>query len=340
MTSGVRFGIIGTGYIADVVANAMSKTEAVLVAVSSRRFDNARAFADKHGGVRVFESWRDLLAWDGLDAVYVATPTSAREEICIDAAQNKKHVLAEKPFASLMSLQKITGACKANDVAFMDATHFSHHPRTGQIKQELEDRIGKLRTIYASFFFPSMDTNNIRFDPEKEPTGAFGDMAWYSMRAVAEFASDSASLVSSSGYVQKDDKSGAFVRSAGVLLLSDGCTSTWDVGYNVGTCVMDLKLFGQKGTISLDDFVLDWADGFALNIPGYAVGFKQRTGVVNPYGFAEIATPTDQSQLVRMIDEFCALTLEPGGQAARESVRISEKTQALLDAAWDQLTVI
>jgi predicted dehydrogenase len=336
----IKFGIVGTGFIADVVAHAIKQTEGRLVAVASRRHESAKAFADKHGGMQVFESWNDLVAWDGLDAVYVATPTSVREEICIAAARNKKHILAEKPFASLTSLQKITQACNANGVSFMDATHFAHHPRTRQLKQELEERIGKVQAINTSFFFPSMDRSNIRFDPEKEPTGAFGDMAWYCMRAIAEFATAGSSLVSGSGFVQRDNVSGAYIRSAGVLLLSDGCTSTWDAGYNSGSCVMDLKLFGQQGMISLDDFVLDWADGFAMNIPDYPVGFTQRSGIVNPTEFKAITTPACQSQVVNMIQNFIALTDDPEGQAARASICISEQTQGLLDAVWDQLTTI
>ncbi len=336
----VKFGIVGTGFIADVVASAIKQTDASLVAVASRRHESAKTFADKHGGMQVFESWDDLVAFDGLDAVYVATPTSIREEICITAAQNKKHILAEKPFTSLTSLQRITQACDVNGVSFMDATHFAHHPRTRQLKQELEERIGKVQAINTSFFFPSMDRSNIRFDPEKEPTGAFGDMAWYSMRAIAEFAAPDSSFVSGSGFAQRDDVSGAYIRSAGVLLLSDGCTSTWDAGYNTGSCVMDLNIFGQQGMISLDDFVLDWADGFAMNIPDYPVGFTQRSGVVNPTEFKAITTPGRHSQVVNMIQNFVALTEDPKSQAARTSMRISEQTQGLLDAVWDQLTTI
>lgn len=339
MNPRVKFGIVGTGFIADVVANAISQSDASLVAVASRRYERACEFANRHDDVRAFESWGDLVAWDGLDAVYVATPTSVREEICIAAAQNKKHVLAEKPFASLASLQSITQACLANGVSFMDATHFVHHPRTRQLKQELEQRIGKVQAIYTSFFFPSMDRSNIRFDPEKEPTGAFGDMAWYSMRATLEFASANLSLVDGSGFVQKDDVSGACIRSAGVLLLSDGCTSTWDVGYNTGSVVMDLNILGQQGMISLDDFVLDWADGFAMNIPDYPVGFVQRSGIVNPTEFNRVTTPGHQPQVVNMIQNFAALTEEPEGQAARASMYISEQTQELLDTVWNQLTI-
>ena len=340
MNPGVRIGIVGAGFIADVVASAISQTGAELVAVASRRQESARAFAEKYEGIRVFESWGELLAWDGIDAVYVATPTSVREEICTAAAQSKKHILAEKPFASLSSLQKITQACRKNDVAFMDATHFSHHPRTTVLKKTIEERVGKVKAIYSSFFFPAMSRDNIRFDPEKEPTGAFGDMAWYSMRAVAEFAAEDASFVSASGFVQKDDESGAYIRSAGVLLLSDGCTSTWDVGYNVGTNVMDLNIMGQEGMLSLDDFVLDWAGGFANNIPEYPVGFTQRIGVASPAEFKQIVTPTDRPQVAHMLQGFCTLCSAPKSQAAHASIQISERTQGLLDAVWHQLKLI
>ena len=340
MSPEIRFGIVGSGYIAEVVANAIKESEASLVAVASRRFEPAKAFAEKHGDVRVFESWKELVAWDGIDAVYVATPTAPREAICIAAARNRKHILADKPFAGLASLQRITQACRTNGVAFMDATHFSHHPRTAQIKHELEDRIGKVQSIYSSFFFPNVDRSNIRFDPEKEPTGAYGDMAWYSMRAVVEYASPGVSFVSGSGFLQTDDVTGAIIRSAGVLLLSDGCTSTWDAGYNIGTCLMDLKISGQQGQISLDDFVLDWASGLASDIPDYPVGFTQRTGVVNPTAFQEVPTPGQQPQVVAMIKNFIELSMDPQGQAVLDSMHISERTQGLLDDVWHQLTKI
>lgn len=50
MNSKIKFGIVGTGFIADVVANAIKDTEAKLVAVASRRRESADAFTDKQGG--------------------------------------------------------------------------------------------------------------------------------------------------------------------------------------------------------------------------------------------------------------------------------------------------
>ena len=334
----LRFGIVGSGMIANVIAEAIQGVEeSELVAVTSRRRETADDFARKHGGLQVFESWEKLVAWDGIDAVYVATPTSVREEVCVSAAKHNKHVLADKPFATLQSLQSITSACRAHGVAFMDATHFVHHPRTTQLKQELEGRIGKVQAVRTCFFFPFMDRSNIRFNPEKEPTGAIGDMAWYSMRAITEFMPGEASLASLSGFAQRDQVTGAVVRGAGLVVFSDGRTSTWDVGYNSGACVMDLDLLGHRGMISLDDFVLDWAGGFAFDDPDYPVGFTQRSGMMTPGEFERVATPNPQRVTILLIRNFVALTRNPTGEDAVASIEISEQTQGLLDSVWARL---
>lgn len=138
----MNIGIVGTGFIADVVARAIAESESVaLVGVASRRAETARAFAQRHSEPTVFEHWSDLLASPGVDAVYVATPTAVREAICVAAASEGKHVLAEKPFVDLGSLRTITEACRQNGVAFMDATHFTHHPRTQLLRRDFAGHV-------------------------------------------------------------------------------------------------------------------------------------------------------------------------------------------------------
>lgn len=337
----LRMGVVGSGFIADVMAQAMRESEAVeLVAVASRRLEAAETFAAKHGGLRVFGGWEAMVAWDGVDAVYVATPTIVREAVAVGAAKAGKHVLGEKPFLNLESLRRITGACAASGVAFMDATHFSHHPRTFQLRRELAERIGPLESVSTAFFFPSADRNNIRLQPSKEPTGAIGDMAWYCMRALAEFAAADAALVGAHGFARKDVVTGGFLRGAGVVQLSDGCTSTWDAGYTVGACLMDLQLMGQRGVISMDDFVLDWVGGFLIPEKDYGVGFTQKSGLAGPSAFVRVLTPAARRQSVQMMEDFAALALEPAGPGVGASVALSERTQALVDAVFAGLEVV
>jgi predicted dehydrogenase len=337
----LRFGVVGTGLIAGFTAGAITEAEgAVAVAVSSRRQDKADEFARDHGLARALDDWRALVALRDIDAVYVATPTAAREAVCLAAAQAGKHVLADKPFADAASVARIVAACRAAGVAFMDCTHFTHHPRTALLRATLAERIGRVQGVRASFFFPNSDRSNIRFDPAAEPTGAIGDMAWYCMRALIEYA-EPARLQAASGHVLDDEVSGTAVRGAGVIALDSAggaITCTWDAGYTSGACAMDLHLLGERGEIWLDDFVLDWPQAFpAPAAAGAVAGFHQRSGVCGPPGFVWHPVPGGKRQIVRMVEHFVGLAGDPRSAAAAAAVERCERTQALLDAAWTGL---
>lgn len=337
----LRIGIVGTGYIAQALAPAMGQSpDAELVAVASRAEERAAEFiaeqsGDPQGDAKAFGSWREMIAWGGLDAVYVATPTSTREEISVAAAAAGKHVLAEKPFESLDSLRRITAACREHGVAFLDATHFVHHPRTTQIQREMEQRIGEPLALRTAFFFPNPDRTNIRFDPRLEPTGALGDMAWYSMRAAVEYLPGSFEIESQQSFLSRDLETGAVVRVSGAIRFGDGTTTTYDAGYDVGALVQELDLLGTEGVIQLADFVQDWKQGAGFDHPTHEVGFTQRCALVPPAEFEFVPTPSQRTAHSRMIDAFARLACHPERQVLREaSIRASERTQGLVDAAW------
>jgi predicted dehydrogenase len=216
-------------------------------------------------------------------------------------------------------------------VAFLDATHFTHHPRTAQLKRERQERIGTLEAVQSVFFFPNNDRANIRFDATKEPTGAIGDMAWYSMRAAAEFLPEDAVPVRVSAEGTKDPVTGTWVRSAGCIRFSNGSTTTWDAGFTVGSLVMDLSLFGSGGSIHMDDYVLDWAGGMLGADRNAWVGFVQRNGPATPASFQRVATPSPTRQAVRMVEHLARLARDPRGPEATEAIRLAERTQGMVD---------
>ena len=323
----LSWGIVGTGGIANSMAPRIREAEhAGLAAVSSRKMTTAKAFAGTHQIDHAFDSWADMLAFDGVDAVYIATPTSVREEIAIAAAKAGKHVLGEKPFANLPSLKRITSACRDSGVGFMDGTHFVHHPRTLQIKSEIAALIGRHDSLASAFQFSLTDKTNIRLNPQLEPYGAIGDTGWYNMRAVVEYLPDDAEMVSADAYLRRDQDSGAVVAGSGILTFSDGTTSTFHCGFDSGGMVMDLRIAGSQGVIKMDDFLSQRRTDHA-GVYRYGTGWGSSE---------EIEIPSTKTAATLMFEDFAVMTLDKATFEA--SVRASERTQRLLDAVWKSAT--
>lgn len=323
----IRWGIVGTGMIANAMAGMIKiAASAELVAVSSRKMETANAFAGDHGIDNAFDSWADMAAWDGIDALYVATPTSVREEICVAAANSGKHVLGEKPFASLPSLQRITAACRTNDVGFMDGTHFVHHPRTAEIKANMAEAVGWPWSLDSAFQAYLEDRSNIRFRPELEPLGAIGDAGWYNMRAAVEYLSPGIEIQSVNGYLRRDEQTSAAISGSGVILFDDGSTTTWNCGFDSGAVIMDLRISGANGVISLDDFLANDGDGSA--------SYTYLRGGFGPGATADTLTvASPQPGAALMFEDFAAMA---GDERLRErSIESSERTQRWLDAIWN-----
>ena len=99
MTDRIRWGIIGTGFIANQFAEGLSVLPlAELVAVGSRAMQTANNFADKFNVPHRYDSYKALVDDPDVDFVYVSTPHSLHKEdsmLCLEAG---KAVLCEKPF--------------------------------------------------------------------------------------------------------------------------------------------------------------------------------------------------------------------------------------------------
>jgi predicted dehydrogenase len=149
------FGIVGTGMIAGVIADAIAKsTNGKLVAVSGRQPDSAKNFVAARQGVAAVQGLDALLTRKDVHAVYIGTPTAPKEAVALAAIAAGKHVLIEKPFVSYASVLRMTKAAAAKGVIFMDATHFVHHPRTAAIRAESAEKIGSPRSLHTTFYFP------------------------------------------------------------------------------------------------------------------------------------------------------------------------------------------
>ena len=333
--SQLRFGIVGTGMIAGFIADAIDKsTNAKLIAVSGRQIDTAQSFVAKRQGVAAVQGLDDLLARADVDAVYIGIPTAPKEETALAAIAAGKHVLVEKPFVSHGTVLRMTNAAAAKGVAFMDATHFVHHPRTAAVQAADAEKIGSPRSLNTKFYFPFSERTNIRYNVEVEPMGALGDLAWYSMRAVVEYLHPQGRITKVVTVAERDPETTSVVRASGLIAFEGGEVSTFDTGYTAGAVIMDLQLLGTSGVIGMDDFVLDSTDSFAFKNPDIKTGYFHRTGMATRKDVTFVPTPSNTAAEVAMIQTFAEVAAF--GNAARRAgfAAASLKTQQYLDAIW------
>ncbi len=117
MSSGVRFGVVGTGMAARYHARAIAETPgARLVAVC--RADASRADeAAAELGVPCEASLEALLERPDVDAVCLCSPSGLHAEQAVAAARAAKHVLVEKPMAlRLADADAMIAACRGAGV--------------------------------------------------------------------------------------------------------------------------------------------------------------------------------------------------------------------------------
>ncbi len=117
MKSEVGFGIVGTGMIAAVHANAIQGLRnATLTGVYDLHPEKARRFAEDHH-CRAFDTFESFLACPEIQAVTIATPSGMHADAAIPSARAGKHILCEKPLeVTLERTDAIIRTCRENGV--------------------------------------------------------------------------------------------------------------------------------------------------------------------------------------------------------------------------------
>lgn len=146
MSEKVKFGIIGSGMIADIHAAALQKSEkAELTAVFGTNYEKTAALAKKYG-CRAYFDFAEFLSNSSVDAVSVASPSGVHMEAVCAAAEAGKHILCEKPLEiSVDRVDKMIGCCERNKV-ILSSIFQTRFYRAVQLIKEAYDagRFGKV----------------------------------------------------------------------------------------------------------------------------------------------------------------------------------------------------
>ncbi|MHC6231874.1 Gfo/Idh/MocA family protein [Arthrobacter sp. MMS24-T111] len=182
MTGLQRWAVIGTGAISRTFVQDLSLCDGVEIAVvHSRDATKAANFAAEFSVPHSTANLDLILADDGVDVLYVATPFATHRGIVEQALQAGKHVLVEKPMAlTEAEVIELFEIAKAQEVFLMEAMWMKFNPAFRRLRSEVEGgRIGEVRNVRAAFSFPfpeSMGTS--RWDPRRSP-GSLLDQGIY-----------------------------------------------------------------------------------------------------------------------------------------------------------------
>lgn len=150
----LRWGIFGTGWISEEFATStMKHTAQKIVTIASRTPGKAESFARSFCIPDWDESYESLVARDDIDAVYIATRPGDHREHALLAIRAGKHVLIEKPIATVPEhAQEIFDAAKRKSIFAMEAMWNRYLPQASIVRQILDQNlIGRPALMLVDF---------------------------------------------------------------------------------------------------------------------------------------------------------------------------------------------
>ncbi len=182
MSDRLRWGIIGTGNIANQFATGVTESSrGKLQAVGSRDIERSLTFAQKHNIPDAVGSYEAVLDNRDVDAVYISLPNSMHCEWTLKAVDAGKHVLCEKPLAmNADEAKRMHDAAQKAGVVLIEAFMYRCHPLLSAVQQVVADnRIGTIQMLRMSFCFRIANPEgNVRFSTELGG-GALMDVGCY-----------------------------------------------------------------------------------------------------------------------------------------------------------------
>jgi len=179
MKPNIRVGVVGAGAIAQLAhLPLLSKLRgAQLVALCDNDRPKARALADRFDVPDVFTDIEDLLEFDELDAVVVATPNHLHEPHVLAALAAKVHVLCERPLSlSARGVERILAAATRVDRKVFVANNHRFRSDVQALDRFLRGgELGKLTGIRAGVYQPRIRHEGWRARRAEAGGGAFFD---------------------------------------------------------------------------------------------------------------------------------------------------------------------
>lgn len=184
----INWGFIGCGEVTERKSGpAFNEVEdSRVVAVMSRKKDNARSYAERHGIGKWYDDAQDLIDDPDVNAVYIATPPSSHATFAIMSMKAGKPVYVEKPLAACYDdCVRINRVSERTGVPCFVAYYRRYLPYFQRVKSIIDNgTIGKVINVQIRFSCPPRDLDYAksgslpwRLQPDISGGGYFYDLA-------------------------------------------------------------------------------------------------------------------------------------------------------------------
>ncbi|MDB5963383.1 MAG: dehydrogenase [Massilia sp.] len=192
MSAMTRWGILGTGKIARLFAQALRQTPgAVLAGVASRDGAKAASFAAEFGAeskhIASYGSYQALADAPGIDLVYIATPHPMHCENAIMALNAGKGVLCEKAFTvNRREAEQLVALARHKKLFLMEAMWTRFMPALAEVRRVIASgAIGTPTQLTADFGFHATQGLEHRVFKRALGGGALLDLGIYPLSIAA-----------------------------------------------------------------------------------------------------------------------------------------------------------
>ena len=181
MVAKTRWGILGTGWIADLFVKDLLLTGHTVTAVGSRSQGSADRFAARFGIPHAHATYESLAADPEVDVIYVATPHPMHAANAKMALTAGKHVLIEKPFTlNAGEAEEVVALAEANRLVALEAMWTRFLPHMVNFRKVVASGVlGELRSVIADHTQDLPDDPAHRLNALELGGGALLDLGIY-----------------------------------------------------------------------------------------------------------------------------------------------------------------
>ncbi len=252
----VRWGILGaTARIAqDAVIPALCDSEqGELVAVASRSLVSAQSVAGECGNeVKAYGDYDSLLADPDVEAVYIPLPNNLHLGWAVEAMNNGKHVLCEKPLAlNAAEAAEMAETADVNGVVLSEAFMYHYHPLQAEVAKVVADgQIGQVQLVRASFSFQQTQAEDYRRDPGMGG-GALLDVGCYCVHIARQAFGREPTAVTAKSVIHPD--TGIDTTTTALMEFDGGGMALIDCSFSLAFRA-SYELVGTGGAICVNKF--------------------------------------------------------------------------------------